>query len=342
MSLPSYEFLSAPLWLISVLHWLTLTLHFAAMNVLLGGVIIVVYARVKRTRDDPVLVRFVRLFPSAVAATVTLGVAPLLFLQLVYHRQAYAAAIVSGWFWLAIVAAVIVAYYAIYRASFAGARTGAVGLPALVLALAGLLYVSLAYSSIFAMAERPDLIHALYAKNPSGLVWNPAIGDYLLRWSHMVFGAMTVGGFFVGLLGRDEPAARRVGTQFLVGGMAGAMVAGMAYLLSLLPILPAFMATPAIWALAIAIVLSLGALHFYFQENFWASGLMLFVSMFGMVYARHTVRALRLAGAFDPTSLRVATQWSPFIMFLICFVAALAVVAYMLRLFFAVDEAPAR
>ena len=37
--LPDYQFLPAPLWLITVLHILTLTLHFAAMNFLLGGLI---------------------------------------------------------------------------------------------------------------------------------------------------------------------------------------------------------------------------------------------------------------------------------------------------------------
>ncbi len=114
MNLPNYEFLSAPLWLVTTLHLLTLSLHFLAMNFLLGGVIVVVQAGLRGRGDDPTLVRFTRLFPPAMAATVTLGVAPLLFLQLVYHRQAYAAAIVSGWFWLMVVAAVLVAYAALY------------------------------------------------------------------------------------------------------------------------------------------------------------------------------------------------------------------------------------
>lgn len=56
---------------------------------------------------------------------------------------------------------------------------------------------------------------------------------------------------------------------------------------------------------------------------------MLFASMFGM------------ADAFDPGRLRVALQWSPFALFLACFVAMLAVVTYMLRLFFAGDRASA-
>lgn len=327
MNLPDYEFLAAPLWLVTMLHLLTLTLHFVAMNFLLGGVIIVLHAALRRKWDDPTLLKFLRLFPAAMAATITLGVAPLLFVQLVYPRQIYSAAIVSGWFWLNVITAAIIAYYALYRTA------GKLSVPALLLALAGLVYVSLVYSSVFSMAEKPNLIHDLYGKSQAGMTLNPDAGDYLLRWLHMILGAVTVGGFFVGMLGRNEPAAYQTGKQFFVGGMVLASLVGMAYLLSLQPILAGFMKTPAIGALTVAVLLSLGSLHFFFKKNFCASGTMLFVSMLGMVYARHTVRLLKLAGHFDPASWRIAPQWGPFAMFLICFVIALAVVAYMLRLF---------
>ena len=136
MNLPHYEFLSAPLWLLTALHLLTLTLHFVAMNFLLGGVLIVLHAGIRKRWDDPTLLDFVRMFPSAMAATVTLGVAPLLFLQLVFHRQVYSAAIVSGWFWLGVVAAAIVAYYALYRASWKAEKSGQVSRPALATSVA--------------------------------------------------------------------------------------------------------------------------------------------------------------------------------------------------------------
>ena len=97
MNLPDYNFIPAPLWLITVLHILTLTLHFVAMNFLVGGVIIVLWGKFTDRWNHPVVKKFISAFPSAMAATVTLGVAPLLFVQLVYHRQVYAASIVSGW-----------------------------------------------------------------------------------------------------------------------------------------------------------------------------------------------------------------------------------------------------
>ena len=76
------------------------------------------------------------------------------------------------------------------------------------------------------------------------------------------------------------------------------------------------------------------SLHFFFKKNFWLSGVMLFLSLMGMVFVRHAVRLLRLAGQFDPAWWRVAPQWSPFAMFLACFVVMLIVLAWMLRMFF--------
>ncbi|MDP2876135.1 MAG: hypothetical protein Q8O00_08130, partial [Holophaga sp.] len=78
MNTPDSAFLSAPLGLLTLLHLLTLTLHLLAMNILLGGLVIAVIAAVKGRWEDLDLQRFAKLFPAAMAATVTLGVAPLL------------------------------------------------------------------------------------------------------------------------------------------------------------------------------------------------------------------------------------------------------------------------
>jgi hypothetical protein len=123
-----------------------------------------------------------------------------------------------------------------------------------------------------------------------------------------------------------------LGKMFFLWGMVLAAVAGFAYMLSLLPILQAFMRTPAIGGLTVGVLLSAGSLHFFFKRNFVVSGTMLFVSMLTMVYARHTVRLLKLSGQFDPTVWHVVPQWSVFGLFLVCFVVMLVVVGYMLKL----------
>ena len=334
MSLPDYNFLSAPLWLITSLHILTLSLHFAAMNFLVGGIIIIVWGKFKNRWDDPTVQLFVQLFPSAVAATVTLGVAPLLFLQLVNHRQVYSASIVSGWFWLLVIPAMIAGYYLMYGAAFSKKGSGSGKAVWLTIALMLFLYVSIVYSSVFSMAERPDEIKRLYAEDQSGLQFNPEVGDYLLRWLHMIFGAITVGGFFVGLLGRNNEQAFRVGKGFFLWGMIFASVVGTAYLLSLDEYLRGFMRSPAIWSLTVGILLFSGAIHFFFKRRFLPSSIMLFTSLVTMVINRHYVRLLKLGGQFEPSSLPVSPQWSVFAMFLVCFIAAMGAVWYMLRLYF--------
>jgi hypothetical protein len=306
------SFLPAPLWLITTLHVVTLTLHLIAMNFVFGGTAAALLGRAGAGGRDPAIARIIQLLPTGVAATVTLGVAPLLFLQLVYYRQAYSAAIVSGWPWLLIVAAVILAYYLLYAAAFATGRgSSRVSVP-LALALLCLLYVSWVYSSVFSLAERPDLYARVYAANQSGWTANPDI---------------------VGLLCKDSAPVFRLGRRLFLWGMVSAMIVGVVYLLTLGGSLRPLMRSPAIWVLAVAIVLSLGSIHLYFKRRFAAAGVSLGLSVLGMVVVRHTLRLLVLEGVFDPSTLRVSPQWDVFAIFLVFFVVALGTVTYMLRLF---------
>jgi hypothetical protein len=332
--LPGYEFLPAPLWLITLLHLLTLTLHFLAMNFLLGGVVLLLFGRIRNRWEHPVVQNYLKLLPVAMAATVTLGVAPLLFLQLVYYDQVYSAAIVSGWFWLLIVPVVIVTYYALYAATMG--RRGKSLL--LGLALIGLIYVSFVYSTVFSMAERPEILGRLYAACQAGLNINDQAGIWVLRWAHMIVGAVTVGAFFMGVMGKRDPAILGLAKRFFLWGMVGTMIVGLAYLLTLGDSMAPLMRSAGIWALLVSFVLSLGALHLYFKEKFLASGLLVGISVAGMVILRHTLRLIVLEGIFDPGSIPVHPQWGVFTIFAVCFVAAMVTIGIMLKLFFSNQE----
>jgi len=305
-----------------------------AMNFLLGCGLVLLFAKIKDKWADPIVRSVVKLLPTSMAATITLGVAPLLFLQLTYYQQVYSATIISAWPWLSLLAAAGVAYYLFYGAAFSKDTQGkSLGL-LIGIAVIALLWVSFVYSSTMSMAEDPALMQSLYASNQSGFVLNPDVGSYIFRWLHMVLGALTVGGFFVGLLGRKDETMFKVGKQFFLYGMVAASAVGLVYLMMLGEIMLPFMRSPGIWVLTVSIFLSLGSLHFFFKKKFVGAGLMVFLSMLGMVISRHVVRLLRLEGTWDPASIPVVPQWSPFIVFLLCFVLALAMIWYMLRLFF--------
>ena len=65
---------------------------------------------------------------------------------------------------------------------------------------------------------------------------------------------------------------------------------------------------------------------------------MMFVSLRAMVDARHALRLVVLPEALRPATLYAdqvrQPQWDVFALFLVCFVVALALVVWMLKLFF--------
>jgi len=335
--LPDFNYFTTPLWLIEVLHIVTLTIHLIAMNFLFGGIMILLFGQFDKKWQNPFVQKYIKLLPNAMAMTVSFGVAPLLFVQLVYPKQIYSASIISGWYWLMIFAVVMTAYYFLYALSFKQATESKQKIY-LSIALICLLYVSYIYSSVFSMAEKPDLYKLLYAESQGGTIINREIGTYLFRWLHMITGAVTVGGFFVALLGRKDEPAFNVGKNFYLWGMVAAMATGFAYMMGLGELMKPFMKSPAIWLVTVSFVLSLGSLHFLFKKRFVFASAMLSVSFVAMVYTRHIVRKLALVGYYDPSEIAVNVQWSPFIFFLIFFVLMVGTVWYMLRLFFGKQE----
>ncbi len=337
MNLPDYNFLSAPLWLLTLLHLVTLTGHFVAMNFVFGGMMVLLFSRIENKWQQLEVKKYVMLLPSVMAATVTLGVAPLLFLQLVYSRPAYASAIVSGWPFLLIIIAAMAAYYLLYGASFTSTSSSSNPKPArkLWFAFACMLYISFMYSAVFSLAENPSFVEQIYAVNQTGLALNPDISVYLFRWLHMILGAVTVGAYFVGLIGRANDAVYNTAKRAYLYGMIAGMATGLVYMFTLGDLLLPLMRSNGIWALTLGIFLSLGSLHFFFRKRFLPTGMLLFASVFGMVYTRHVLRLIRLDGHYDPSSIPVEPQWTVFAVFLVCFLLAAGLIVYMFRLFFA-------
>ena len=64
------------------------------------------------------------------------------------------------------------------------------------------------------------------------------------------------------------------------------------------------------------------------------SGTMVFASLITMVTTRHSLRLVRLAEDFDPSLIKIDPQWSIVFFFLFFFVLAIALIGYMLRLYF--------
>ncbi|MCK5124832.1 MAG: hypothetical protein KAR42_01110 [candidate division Zixibacteria bacterium] len=341
-----------PYWLFTVLHWLILTLHLLAMNFLMGGVLLMIMAKNSPYRK---LLFFenIKVFPTVMAATITLGVAPLLFLQVIYGEFFYSASIISGWQWLLIIPVLLVVYYLFYTASIKKSLSDSGRIKLLLISLTGLVFVSFTITMISDLASKPYLWAELYQSSPSGWSLNPSWGQTIFRWIHIMSGALAVAGIIIQLyvLYFDKVKGNRellfFGGRVFLMGVLSAATAAVIYLLTLEPVvLRQFLHSPGLHVLTTAIVINIIIAFLVYKSSeslspkpmVLTSAILAFVGVFLMVMTRHYLRLVFLEGKFDPAALQTSDDYSPLIMFLITFVIGLVALFWMLKKYFGSPE----
>ena len=119
--------LPAPVWLFHLLLLVTFTLHIVLMNFMLGGGILATILKLfgkENGLKDRLFKDVTKMVPTLLAATVTLGVAPLLFLQVLFGQYMYTSSIIIGWPWFFVIIFVIAAYYGFYLVAFNNEKSG--------------------------------------------------------------------------------------------------------------------------------------------------------------------------------------------------------------------------
>ncbi len=102
------------------LYVLTFVLHQMFMHYVLAGSLYVAWAAAwpgqgSRPRTEQTLSAVLRdWMPFLLSAAITVGVAPLLFIQIVYQRQFYTANLLLWWRWMMVVPVLIGAFYLLY------------------------------------------------------------------------------------------------------------------------------------------------------------------------------------------------------------------------------------
>jgi hypothetical protein len=348
--------LPAPVWLLRTLLLLTFFLHVLFMNCLLGGTAIALVCTMRR-KSSAFSARLAgdigRLLPSVFAFTITLGVAPLLFLQVMYGQFLYASSILIGVPWLAIIGMVVLAYYGVYFFSMNLATTKGneqkgrttVALTLVVLLLASIAFI---YSNNFTLMLAPERWLDLYHSHTSGWNLNWSEPSLLPRYLHFVLGALAVAGLGLVVMGlrQQEDAYREwlieQGSLLFTGTTLLNVGVGFWFLVTLYgPARLAFVGGNgfATALLGIGMLLPLAAVAHLIMAKANKSPKRQLVIGIGcglltvavMIVMRDVLRNLALAPNFNLNHLPVAPQWGIILLFVILFVAGLATLYYMLR-----------
>lgn len=321
---------------------LTFPMHLLLMNAMLGTTAIALHSKMKR---DEVSTRLshelAKTIPLLVAFAVNLGVAALLFIQVLYGNLIYTSSILMGRFWLAVVPLLIIAYYALYLFDFRFKQLGRAGTA--IVALSFLIFLSTAFIFTNNMTMMLDPRKwAAYFDNPGGTILNLSYVPLLPRYLHFIVGGLAVGGLFVAILGRykwkKDPevgsAAMNIGMKFFTNFTMAQIVFGFWFLGSMprnviMPFLGGDWRATAL--LLSGILLALHILMNGIKRNIFLAAAGVVPIVYIMSFMRDFVRTEYLKPYFSPSGLVVAPQYSPMVMFFCVLAVAVVCIIWMVR-----------
>lgn len=322
---------------------LVFPLHLLLMNAMLGSTAIAVYAMLRKDESLRGLAwELAKAIPFLIAFAVNLGVAALLFLQVLYGHLFYSSSVLMGVYWLSVIPFLIIAYYSAYLFDF---RFSAIRKPVAValiaLPLVTFLAIAFMFSNNMTMMLNPDAWKG-YFGNPGGTMLN--LGDRVLpaRYLHFIVGGIAVGGLFTAMYGRlrkgisqgVRDAAESIGLRVFTV-LTGVQIAVGFLFLAMLPrpVLLLFMGGDpvATLLLGVGLVVAVILLMAGMAQKVWLCAGLALPLIYVMSFMRDFVRDGYLRPHFSPEKLVVVPQYGPMVMFLVSLAVGIAAIVWMLR-----------
>jgi hypothetical protein len=345
--------LPAPIWLLKLLHIVTLALHFVAVEMLLGGLLLAVILSLFRGSPQSLVTAraIAKRLTVVMTFVINLGVPPLLFAQVLYGRAIYTSSVLIGVYWISIIGILTLTYWLLYRFTGrleAGKPAWYVGLSAWL--LAG--FIARLLSSNMTLMLRPEVWQKMYSDSAIGAYLPTGDPTLTPRWLLMLTGGFFISGLWLLYLsGRSTFAADE--KKFIAG--LGGKVAAFCGAVYLAAGLWAASAQPQVvkdglashwlyrfsgfagygWLalVVVAILLALIAGFGKIAANWlgWVAVLLAALIEICFTVYRDGVRDLTLLSkGYDVWNRVVVTNWSVVGLFLLLFVGGLATVGWLI------------
>ncbi len=359
----------AAAWVFLLLLTVTMFLHVLCMNFAVGGCVVAAVldglTLLGRGNHDLTVRIIWQVVPVALSLTITTGVAPLLFVQLLYGQFFYTANVLMGFVWLAVIGLLMLGFYLAYFVSYrlgnvpAGRmgtwnRSPAKRLPFSLLTAALFLLVAWVLTNNHMLSVQPDAWAQDGEWKQNRAIVTPAVT--VPRFLHNAGGMLAVTGVWIAAIGwwrrwrRVDPpevalSIVRTGLWVTTPILVLATIGGPVMLFTLpdevrLKLTASTGLLPVLWwigvgGVAAQIALAIAALR-QPQRFRWFAGLAgcMLLSLAGMLSGREQVRLAflsRLGVDFELADWQVYWQRSSVTIFVAVLLAGLAVVAWLIR-----------
>lgn len=338
--------LPAPYWVFKLLLIVTFFLHIVAMNFMLGGGVLALTAKWRsknQANGNRVFFDVAKKLPVLLPATITLGIAPLLFVQVLYGQYFYTSSIIVAWPWFLVLVILTIAYYGFYYVSFQSGQHHGRAVGVMLFSVILIFLIGFVYSNNLSLSQTPARWGGKYFANPAG--WNLNLSEPTLipRFLHFMVAAVAMGGLLLVFMAlanwkRDTEYSRQLlqfgGKAFMYATMAQILV-GVWFLVSLprdLRMLYMGDSSLATILLLMGVASGIGAMFLMSdalrKDNirvaaYYVPGMM-GVAILSMSVMRDILRDAYLKPYFHPEQFAVKTQWAVFPLFLVLFLAGVA------------------
>jgi hypothetical protein len=344
--------LPAPVWLFKLLHIVTLTLHFTAVQILLGAMMLGIIWNIFGKRDaasGEASNSIIKKIPTVMTYVINFGVPPLLFAQVLYGRALYTSSVLIGFYWFSVIIVLTASYFLLYRAADRAVENKRWWIYG-ILALVGISYIAKIFSMNMTLMLSPEDWKPLYeASNGFGNVLKiePTM---IPRFLFMFVGSIGLAGASLAVLGAYDKLGVKTSEFLHVWGSQLAIVFSIVQ--ALLGVWVYRAQPPGVqnglfenplyamsiygWAAMVLLtVLGAGLVRFggrakakLFSALAVAAS---FLTTAAAVLVRDGIRDLTLLSkGFDVWNRAVVSNWSVVLLFLVLFVGALGLIGFLL------------
>jgi hypothetical protein len=332
-----------------------LALHFVAVEMLLGGLLLAVFFSLFRGSPQSLVTAraLARRLTIVMTYVINLGVPPLLFAQVLYGRALYTSSVLIGLYWISIIGILTLTYWLLYQFTArleAGKSAWFAGLSAWV--LAG--FIARLLSTNMTLMLRPEVWRDMYAASGAGAYLPTGDPTLTPRWLLMLAGGFFIGGLWlIYLAGRSTFTADEkrfvsatggkiavvFGIVYLVAGVWAASVQPEVVKLGLAthPLYKFFGFAGYGWLALVAVAILLAAYAGFTEISAALSGILAWAALLVAVLTeimftvyRDAVRDLTLLSkGYDVWDRAIVTNWWVVGLFLVLFIAGLGVVGWL-------------
>ena len=349
--IPVPDTIPAPSVLFLVLDILLFTVHILLINMLLGSGLITIFTGMKKgdnghltTLHDPA----VNKIPILFAMGINMGVAPLLFIQVVYGHLFYTSSVLMAFYWILVIPFLILAYYGAYIHWRKYDISGPLSKTALWIMAFMVLYIGFMMVNNNTLMVQPQKWVA-YFENRDGTILNLNDPALIPRYLHFVTASIAVGGLFLAILwarfekksGNETGSKVKSSLEIFAWATIIQILIGCWFLIALpQDIMMKFMGKhlPATILLVVGILNALGAAFTALKGKLRPTIFMTVITILAMVINRQLLRNFYLENVFQLKSLQLVPQYGVMILFLVILVVGLAVVGYMMKISMKKDE----